>query len=470
MSTHGLKKSLPSILAPSSHRRGIGRAFAFYILILLVLIGAGAAVALQPLVVLAPVGFIAVVALLSSPKVRALFVVFGGIIILQSSQNLSAPKIAYLGGVVLCFVIALVDMRVERDQKTLLWGSALVAFVIVISFISASIHGTSVSNWVRDAFGYALFAGSPILAFDFANGGHRFILRLFLASGLVATVSFTAEWISNHGVGYLPINKFALSSFMFVAATFAYACASLLLRERPRIVWLGVAVFTSSALVLTGTRSSLALLAAPITMLLAPSVWSATRAAKTVAFTGLLAVIVAGAVAFAGSALGSNANGALERVVSTLSLTNTSGTNSSNETRITVTTLAWKTYKSAPLFGVGAGYTWVYALPYQTSTGVESQSGLTIDTTLAVVAEFGAFGFVILLYYLWTLGRYVWRRESSPSVLCMLGVAGVFAAYSLTTNAFEDKGLGLVFALLIAMVVAKQTENMGESLQPYARQ
>jgi hypothetical protein len=72
------------------------------------------------------------------------------------------------------------------------------------------------------------------------------------------------------------------------------------------------------------------------------------------------------------------------------------------------------------------------------------------------------------LYYLWSLGRFVWRREPSPSALCLLGVVGVFAAYSFTTNAFEDKGLGLVFALLIAMVVAKRPEE--KPYGPYAQQ
>jgi O-antigen ligase len=463
--THASKESLLSGVRSSSHSRWLGSAFVLYILVPIVVIGAGAAIALQPLVVLIPVGLIAVVALLSSPKARAMFVVFGGITILQSSQNLNAPKAAYLGGVVLCFVIAIINMRVQRDEKALLRSSGLVALVIGVSFVSASTHGTPFSNWARDGFGYALFAGSPVLAFDFAKSGFRFLQRLFLVAGLVATVSFTAEWISNHGLGYLPINKFALSSFMLVAALFAYACASLVVRGRLRVLWVAVAVFTAGALVLTGTRSSLALLVAPFAMLLAPGVWSMTRVAKIVASTGILAVLVTGAVGFTGSALGSNTNGALNRVASVLSLTNASGTSGSNATRKTVTALAWKTYKSAPLFGVGAGYTWVYFLPYQSSTGIEYQSGLAIDTTLAVIAEFGAFGFAILLYYLWTIGQFVWRQEPSPPVLCLLGVTGVFVAYSLTTNAFEDKGLGFVFALLIAMIITTRSENERQSPQ-----
>jgi O-antigen ligase len=468
VSARTLTEKLLSGVLDSPNKRWHGTAFVPYILVPLIMIGAGAAIALQPVAILIAISLIVVVALLNSPRVRAIFVVLGGIIILQSSQNLSAQKAAYLGGVVLCFVVAILDMEIERDQRIILRSSALVAFAIVISFVSATTHGTSVSNYLRDASGYALFAASPILAFDFAKSGYRFILGLFLTAGLVATISFTAEWISNHGLGYLPINKFALSSFMLVAATFAYACASLVLRERPRIVWVAVAVLTAGALVLTGTRSSLALLAAPFTMLLAPSVRSATRAVKVAVSTGLLVLLVVGTVAFAGSVIGSNATGALARVVTVVSLTGTRLTDSSDEARIAVTTLAWKTFKSAPLFGVGAGYTWEYVLPYQTATGTAYRSSLTIDTTVAVIAEFGVFGFIILLYYLWTLGRYVWRREPSPSALCLLGVVGVFAAYSLTTNAFEDKGLGLVSALLIALVVAKQQQAERRALTPNA--
>jgi len=431
----------------------VGRNVVVFVSAVLALAGTGAAVTVEPAIVLLPVGAIGVAVLCRSCKARAIFVVCGGLAILQSSQSITAPKVGYLVGVITCFAIAIANLRVARDEATLVRGTWLVGVAIAISFVAATIHGTTVSNWARDAIGYVLFAMSPILALDFAKAGQRLLRRLFVIAGLVATVSFTAEWISKHGLGTLPFSQFALSSYMLVAAAFAYACACTFVRERPRAFWLGIAVFTFGALLLTGARSSLAILAAPFIILFAPGMRSASRAVKTVAVAGVLAVLLTGAVVFVGSATGVNGGGAIKRVASLLSPSATAGTYSSTVEREIVTTLAWNTYKTAPIFGVGVGYTWSYVLPYDTPTG-SYESTLTPDTTVAVIAEFGAVGFGLLLCYLWILLRYAWRPEPSAAGLGLLGTVAIFVVYSLTTNAFDDKGLGLALALLLSLVMA----------------
>ena len=129
-------------------------------------------------------------------RFRLAFVLFGAMLVLQSSPALDATKIAYLIGTAVCLVAALVAVwRARRTPDVRLGApwlavSAALAVVIALSFFVARANGTSITDWVRDIAAYALFAAVPVFALDVQSSPSRKLLMgMLVVAGLLGGLS-----------------------------------------------------------------------------------------------------------------------------------------------------------------------------------------------------------------------------------------------------------------------------------------
>jgi O-antigen ligase len=128
--------------------------------------------------------------------------------------------------------------------------------------------------------------------------------------------------------------------------------------------------------------------------------------------------------------------------------------------RVTTTKLAWTSFVSHPVVGVGLGNTWTFQLPYRTEAGYPPVvSKPTIDTPVESLAELGVAGAIGLLCVLLALGSYAWRRSEQLPALTLVGVISIVFSYGFTTNPFNEKGLALTLMMLLGILLAERAET-----------
>lgn len=206
--------------------------------------------------------------------VRPLAVVAGALVVLQSSENLDASKLAFFAVAILALMGSVVHAWRSRDSDLVksarpwLIASAVVAAILAVSLPVALAHGTSVGSWTRDAAAYALIAAAPWLALDLGGAvSPRAAMWATAVAGALATISFSVTWIQRRYVADLPLDRLVLPSFALASALFALAVAHSVWGGRDRFGWAAVAAAVIGLLVITGTRTTLALAAVPIVVL-----------------------------------------------------------------------------------------------------------------------------------------------------------------------------------------------------------
>ncbi len=148
---------------------------------------------------------------------RMLVVVVGGLLVLQSSQGLGIPKLAYLAIAGLAFVLSCRAVLDVRDRPMFaaarLWlaASGFLFALIGLSLPVALIGGTPVSAWFRDAATYGLFAAAPIFALDAASSMRSgLLLRLLVVIAGLGALSFAIYWVSLRNLAALPFDQLVL--------------------------------------------------------------------------------------------------------------------------------------------------------------------------------------------------------------------------------------------------------------------
>jgi hypothetical protein len=414
---------------------------------------------------------------------RAATILFGAMVALQSSQDLSVVKIGYLAAATLAVIGSVwtvhrrrADHLVEFARPWLI-ASLVVASLVGVSLPVAVLHGTTFSAWLRDAAAYALLAAAPWVALDLAlSVTRRATVGLILIAGGLATLSYAIVWVQRRTIADIAIDRLALPSFMLATALFAFAVAQSVADENRRYRWAALASMSIALLLLAGTRTTLAILIVPIAVLgtawlsdpdrslqkrLVPALLPLITAATIVASTQVGRAIDLGSVfgpqtSIEGSDSSPGGSGAepdseiLGGRFDTFGSVLT-GRDASLQDRIAQTRAAWDSFLTSPLIGNGLGVvvTW-------TRTSGRLQTEFTADTPVLVLAKFGVLGFVIvgIIGGAWIITIRRLRPGGEITQVSRLTLVGYGAATVVLTPfgwQLEDKGTGLALIVLLAL-------------------
>lgn len=452
------------------------------------------------------------VAVLVSPASRLAVLAIGGLLVFQSSQNVTVAKVTYFAVAATISVISVV--RVWDLQRSpafarlsrLLYASVALALLLAVSFVVARSNGTGVVSWARDAAPYGLLILAVVLAVDVsASRPSRVVLELLLVGcGVAAALAYANDWLQRRDYGSLPVNLPVLQSFLLPAALFAYSTSQVLAGRR-RVIWAAIAVAVGFLLFVTGSRASLLILVVPIVV----AVWAgplkpapiSRRVALALVPAASAAVLTAGflfvSTAAPATPLGS---GPLTGTVNKSPAPATSPVAQSSPVpnppaspstplqyssqvlqtrliaerfekillithdpsfveRVTVDGLAWDTFIHHPVLGVGPGYLYRWPTP-----GGQVKKSPYLDTGLSLLTKFGLAVLPVLVLLAMGLAHVV-RDKGLPLATraALLGYWGIAVVWMAVEAPLEDKGLGLGLAMLLALTL---TNRVGQTDRP----
>jgi hypothetical protein len=433
----------------------------------------GIALVEQPALAAAPIAALVGALLLVDGRARLALVVFGGLFLLQRSAGLSASKIGLLAAFLIAFVGALFNVRKIRRTapyqlaRPLLSISIPFASIVVLSMFAAHLRGTPLSDTVRDATPYLLFASTPVFVLDAQSVlSRRALQRFLIAAGLLGAISFAVVWLQRRGLAYLPLSRVGVASVFVPAALFSFAMATALQASAKRLRWLLLAAALLALLVPTGTRTTLALFVAPFVIAIASRHGFATRAFRLAA---VAPIAVALAFVFGLAVIEfTHANTTfLQKRITLLKSSGNSQSDASYNDRIKAAHAAWSAFRSNPVFGVGTGYSFEY-IPQGSQVPT---IGFQLDTPLTFLAKFGIIGLALLAFVanrFWSFLRMMGRVSPGIAYLALTGYVGVVVALSVFTPPFEDKGFsyGLILVLALALNSLRDSGRTRHAMNP----
>jgi hypothetical protein len=411
---------------------------------------------------------------------RASIVILGALAVLQSSQDLGPVKIAYLvvaSLVVLASVINVVRMRhssIVVSARPWLIASGVLGALMVLSLLVATLRGTTISMWLRDAAAYGLLVASPWLAVDLAfSTSRRAVLALTLAAGAATTVSYALVWIQRRRIEDFAIDRLALPSLTLAAALFTVALAISISSDRRRFFWAAAQSMTIALLVLSGSRASFALLVVCPIVLYAS--WRADKDRPLLPRVRMALLPVITAIAIVGATqirlpegpllgfgpapttgshgaspsptpTGRNLTERFDSIGSVLA-----GQDVSMQDRLTQTRAVWAVFLTSPIVGGGLGV----PIPWTDPRGVyHTDNAFTADTPILVFAKFGFLGLLLIGAFGWavittvrSLGR--GGRSTRDSWLATIAFASALVVLMPFGWQLEDKGTALAVVLVL---------------------
>jgi hypothetical protein len=416
----------------------------------------GAAVVEKRSFALLPIAALGALLLLVDGRVRTLFVVFGGLFLLQSSDSFGKLKLLYLAGVFAAAAGALFQFAQSRDWRNRVFAwplvrSSIVMFsLLTLSYFVAHNHGVQRTDWLRDVAPYVLFALSPIFALDAqAAFSRNALIRILVIAGGIATVSFATYWLEQRRIAQLPFSRFALSSFLLPGALFSYAIAASLDGRSKRVRWLVLALGVFSLAIVTGTRSTLLLILVPVVSVFGARRNLSARFAKAVVVAPI-AVLLIGAAAYGVVSATHASTSIISKRISILKHTGTSS-DASYTDRQAQARAAKHVFSDGIALGAGPGtyFNW-------TVTNGGQRSAFILDTPLDFPAKFGLAGILgvaaIFLSYASFLRSTFRTRHPRTETLALVSFLALAVADAFLTNVLEDKGLSLGLLLLLALV------------------
>jgi O-antigen ligase len=238
---------------------------------------------------------------------------------------------------------------------------------------------------------------------------------------------------------------------MLGAALFSYAIAIALTDERARVLWLAIAGAVLFGYLITGTRTSLVFLAAPLAILVGARRGFARRSGRLLLVIPLIALLIGlGTVSFV-----ERTSADREVLESRIELLLSTGDTSdlSFVSRQAQGEAAWAAFAENPIFGIGAG------VPFEWRDPVEGiVRTVDVDSPFGYVAKFGFLGLAPLALLIWSFVRFLQRSrektgERTVAQFALIGFAGVFVAFWTLGAPFADKGLASGFLLLLALAL-----------------
>lgn len=434
----------------------------------------GAALAVAPLLAVLPIVGLAIIPLLLDGRARILFVVFGGMFVLQRSSEFDMLKVGFLALFAVAFVGAFVNVRqmwstpAYQLARPLLIGSTAFAVLAALSLFVAYKNGTPVvGGWLRDIAPYLLFASAPVFALDAqAWLSRRSLEVLILAAGIVAAFAFAAYWLNARNILDLQASRIGLASLFVPAALFAYGMSAVL--HARRLMWLAVSAFVLALLLVTGTRTNLVLLIAPLAIALSARQY---RLARSIRLAVLGPIAVAATLVF-GLAIVNVSDASRDDLGVRIALLRETGgaSDDSFSERYLQAQVAWRTFKSSPVVGAGPGVPFKWRTIDRTAASTS-----TLDTATTFPAKFGLVGLFVLAIIIatyWSFAKALVRRNG-PTVeyLALVGYLAVAVAVTIGYSPFEDKGFsfGLVLILALALSGVDRRNSGVRALQPGER-
>jgi O-antigen ligase len=402
-----------------------------------------------------------------SPKARVMVLMFGGLLVFQSSTGVSLLKSTYLGVAFIALLAAITrliylpDRRAIDLMRPLVVTAAVFAGVVILSLAVAIVERTALSDWVRDAAPYFLFCTVPIFALDFGTSmSRRYLISVFIAVGVLAALSFFVEWAgaNRRQIFQLPITHLLLPSGLLSNALVCYSSSRAMTSEwRARIQW---TVF-SGALVavlalLTGTRSFLAvLLIVPLIVSLAGRGRVVTRAFRGVLFAIAMLAIALVITWFVVHVTASNPPLVPDRFATS----QVSTSDVSYRLRLQEFVAAVTVFLSSPLLGAGPGH----IFHWSPIVG-PAWNTFTLDTGMVVPAKFGLVGVAALAAICVALVLFLnktaltSRAKTSWAALVAFAIVGVIGL--VLGSPIEDKGFSFGMILILALVLADYQESV----------
>lgn len=407
---------------------------------------------------------------------RLIVVIVGGMLALQSSPDVTVPKIAYLAVALVVLAVAawstwregaLRDTPVAR--RWLVMSLALGA-ILNVSFAVARSEGTPIGDWARDAVSYALFATVPIFAIDAAKSTPRgVIVSVFVAVGILGAFSWASHWILQRSIADLPISRLLFPSAQIPAALYLFAMATAVHKGHKGRRWALLAGLVLGLFLVTGTRSSLLLLAGPLVMMAVNGRERLRTSLRWLVVHGSVAVVIVLAfqaalllpitVPLAPSPTPSTVVGGGpsappdnlgERFGSIGSLITNPAADPSVRERLAQYESALQLFLRSPLVGVGPGHRIEW-----TDVSGDRQSAFTADTPIVFLAKFGLVGLIPLGLLVWAyvgLLRGVLRHVGVSAMALTLVGYGVSTLVGLPLGfLIEDKGTSFALILILAL-------------------
>lgn len=399
--------------------------------------------------------------LLVSGQARTAFVVFGGLAVLQSSDELGLVKIGYLFGVALALVGALNNLRqlettaAYRMLRPLLGLSLLFAGMVASSLGVAIAYGTPVAAWLRDAAPYFFFASVAIFALDLrASASTRLIVAMFVIAGVLASLSYTIEWLDRRQLADLTFARIALPSSGLRSAVFVYALSGALLSRGPRTGWTVLsALVLSWAWIIGGRIDSVAL---PLIALVVGGIavkrdWQLVRPTLRLLTIGGLALLFALVFILSLTRFTDYDTSRLTgRFGSMATVATEPRADASYQDRSVQTRLAWQTFISEPILGTGPGH----SFEWEDYLG-EPVVSFQVDTSLSILAKFGIVGIAPILALAIALMLFLRKAARGSGITVAQAALMSYAALALMISPFsvplEDKGFSFGLLFLVAL-------------------
>lgn len=418
--------------------------------------------------------------------VRAALLVVGGVLVLQSSDALTPPKVIYLviaAVVVGRGLLAVAGARPAlpfAEMRPLFATSLVVIAVLALSLLVAIMNGTPLVSWLRDSVSYGLFSVVAFVGFDAAFKGRSeratgWPLFLIVTVGAIVTLSYTAAWTARRDIVTLPIDLLVLPSGGFASAFAVVTSAFSFRAERHRYLWAMAAGLALGLFLITGTRGRLPFLLLPILFAAMSRTghWRAVTMSLLMHAAMVMLVVLAswgipllqsgaddGTTVPGSAAPGITVPKWTERAGSIDDLITNPMEDASFRERLSQTVAAWKVFSRQPLIGAGPGVDieWVdYA--------GETQRGYTLDTPVVFLAKFGLVGLAVAAAWVATfvalVRRIRARISSTPEYLALVGFSIVLVYAALFSPPMQDKGVA--FALILTLALALRRAYGGES-------
>jgi hypothetical protein len=415
-----------------------------------------------------PLAALAVILIVVSPLARVVLVVFGGLLVFQSSQSLDPPKIAYLAGFTIAFAAALPNFRLAlegpgRVARGVVAGAFVFAAMLLLSLAVSMAHGDDPSLWVRGVAPYVLFAAMPVFAFDAALSiPRRTLTALLLLAGTVATAAYVVEWAARRrDLVQLALNHVAVASNLLPASLFALALAYALRARRFRWLWAAIAGLVLLAMLLTGSRSNLVLLGALPFVYLSVGGGPVSRTARFVAIAVIVLALAAAGLAVVQNSPGFAGGVLADRLASVVTVLSNPTSDASFRDRAAETAAALRDWSASPFLGTGPAHLVVWSTP-----GGDGGAWLDIDSPLMYPMRFGWLGMVVLGGVALAWLSFIRKMDASVARAALAGVWGVALAWSLIGSAIDDKGFTMALLLGLAIALAPDTSTTTRLARP----
>ncbi len=404
--------------------------------------------------------------LLVSPRARVLWVVFGALIFFGTTDEITPGKLAYLYGIGFALLGSLVHARAQKGStaytllKPFFWTSAAFAVLAAVSLPVSMLNETPQTDWLRDLAPYVMFAAAPLFALDAqAAFSRRALERLLAVAGLFAAISFGVTWVTYRGIADLSAVPVGFPSTLLAAALVAYGSSMLLQGSERRGTWLLLTATPLSLLFVTGTRTTLLLVLAPLAIVLASPRGMSARALRLAVALPVLALVVGLSLQSILHASDADADELQSRIALLLSTGGTS--DQSFRERLSQTEAAREVFAESPVLGAGPGvkFEWFDSVGDRFVT-------TNVDTPLGFLSKFGVLGlgWILIVLVSWiTFYRELRRRgrEPTPAQLALVGFGAVVVGYWALQVAIEDKGLPSALLLLLALALVDLRERPG---------